>query len=164
MFGNKLAGGSISDLEFIRKKILSGDWITVTGAIDAITNEIAYTPATGKTFFLYQASISMKTNPTASSTTSSNGTVVSNDQIVAALKVNTVVKDTVKIGMATQASARDYSTSAGAGDGSGFGVSSKSYFTWHGSLVGDGAKKVTIENILDDGSAIATLEGWIENT
>ena len=32
------------------------------------------------------------------------------------------------------------------------------------SLVGDGAKKIEIENTLDNGTAFATMSGWLSDT
>lgn len=152
--------GGVSDLQFIRQKAIDGDWITVTGAINAVNDTIEYIPANGKTFFLYDASIVMNANPGAVGNI--NATTSSTDQTVAALKVDTVTKDTAKIGMATRAGA---SAPNNAGSGSGFGLQSKCHFNTLGLiLVGDGIKKVEVENILDGGSADANLSGWIEDT
>ena len=153
----------LSDLEFIRQKILDEDWIIVTGAIDAITNEIAYTPASGKTFFLYSAKIvsTGHSNPPAMAT--DPGNVITNNRVQAELKVNTVKKDTANVGFvynATNVSLGNIGRGAGTGSGA-----YKCAFDCLGlSLVGDATKKVTIENTLDNGTAIATLTGWIENT
>ena len=52
-----------------------------------------------------------------------------------------------------------------AASGSGFGITGDGKFTVLGlSLVGDGIKDITIENVLDDGVAFATMSGWIEDT
>lgn len=160
MMDLQLYGVHDSDLEFIRSKVLSGDWVSVRGAIDAVNDTIEYVPASDKTFFLHSASIVMTENPGAGGT--SNGSSSSDSQIVAALKIDSVIKDKAKVGIATNAVASAVNR---AGSGSGFGTDAKGAFNVLGlSLVGDGAKKVEIENILGSGAADAILMGWVEDT
>jgi len=162
-FLKQKAGGKLSDTEFMAIKAFEGKVVTVTGAINAVNDTIEYVPASGKTFYFHSASIVMTTNPSATSSADGTGSeVASKDQVVAALKVDTVTKDKAKIGMAT--SAREIQAYNG-GSGSGFGLDAKCYFNCEGLfLQGDGAKKVEIVNILDSGSADATIIGWIETT
>jgi hypothetical protein len=152
--------GSLSDIEFVRQKALDGDWITVTGAINALNDTIEYQPATGKTFFLYSAKIVMNANLAA--VASFNATQTATDLTTAELKIDTVTVDTAHIGFSEKVSS---SSPGGAGGGGGYGVNSESHFDCLGqSLVGDSSKVVEIENVLDSGSATATLSGWIEDT
>ena len=152
----------LGDIEFIRQKELDGDWITVTGAIDAITNEIAYTPASGKTFFLFSAKIINTGHSNPPSMASTTGNAITNNRVQAVLKVDTVVKDTANVGFVYNATSSTTSNGRGAGTGSG---EYKCDFDVIGlSLVGNAVKKVTVENTLDNGSAIATMIGWIEDT
>ena len=141
----------LSDLEFIRDKALAGDWVTVTGTIDAVTNEIAYTPATGKTFFLVEAKVILDDNPTGDS------------KVVAALKVDGVIKDTTTIGV--EGNITNVGTTNG-GFGYGFGFPGDGKFIAKGlMLVGNSSKKITIENIVDAASGVtASLSGWIQDT
>lgn len=155
----------LSDLEFIRSKVLSGDWITVQGAINASGNEIAYTPATGKTFFLFEAKIVITTQtglPSISGGSTSQN-VQTDDMVSAALKVDTVTKDKVNVGMRAGASSGSASSGYG-GAGSAYAYTDGHFNCLGLSLVGNSSKKVTIENIGDLGSADAYLSGWIENT
>ena len=46
---------TLSDIEFIRSKVLSGDWIHLTGDINNLNDTLSYVPANGKTFFLFSA-------------------------------------------------------------------------------------------------------------
>jgi len=142
----------MGDYEFITDKVKAGDWIELTGPINAITDEISFIPASGKTFFPNEASIVMTANPNVPV---SGGT---RDQIVAALKIDTITKDKAKIGIDVELSSLNNA-------GGGFGTQSKSYFNARGlSLVGDGFKAITIENIVDNGFADATFSGFIEDT
>lgn len=167
-FENKLAGGNtISDLEFIRKKMLAGDWITVTGNINALNNEIAYTPATGKTFFVHSAKIVISTHTNAPSLTSSTPQNSNNsDRVKAELQVDGVVKDTTNIGIVLGIDSQ-FNGAGGAmhAAGAGAGTIGDGRFNCIGLfLAGNSIKKVRIINTLAAGSAIATLVGWIENT
>lgn len=150
----------MGDIEFIRQKTLDSNWITVTGAIDAVTNEITYTPASGKTFFLYEAKITMNKNNIAVG--SFNATQTITDQTTAELKIDNVTVDTGHIGLSEKVSS---SAPSNAGGGGGFGLNSESRFLCQGQyLVGDAAKNISIENVDDDGSCTATMTGWIEDT
>ncbi len=151
----------LSDLEFVRTKALSGNWITVQGAINTLASEIAYIPASGKTFFLHSAKIIINTHSNANVRTTV-GTSNTNNTVKAALKVDSVIKDTTMIGSATGSF---YLTGSSGGGGSGYGLHGDGRFNCIGlNLVGNGVKKVTIENILDNGSVDAFMAGWIEDT
>lgn len=49
--------GDMGDIEFLRQKSLNGDLVIVTNSVTAVGEITQYTPATGKTFFLYKAAI-----------------------------------------------------------------------------------------------------------
>ena len=99
----------------------------------------------------------------ASASAVGDGTSTVKNAVQAAFKVDTVVKDTTEIGMVSfsrsRAASNTYSNSIG------YGTMGDGRFDVMGlSLVGNSSKKVTIENSLDDGDAIATFNGWIEDT
>ena len=154
-----LFNGKTNDLEFIRDKVKSGDWITVQGAIDAVNDTIEYQPATGKTFYLYSAKIVLNVIPTMSVTYNANNVKM----IKAALKIDTVVEDTTIIGVRSAGGA--ISATSGALAAAGFGTPGDGRFDVSGlSLEGNSSKVVEIENVEDGGSADALLMGWIEDT
>jgi len=147
----------MGDLEFIQEKVIAGNYFQVSGDINTLASTISFTPASGKTAFLIEAKITMTTNPSASSTTG-DGTSTSIDQVVAELKISGTTKSKAKIGIASQASG----FSLDGGNGSGFGVNSESNFNVKGlSLVGTGSASITIENVLDSGSAFAEMSGYL---
>jgi hypothetical protein len=152
-----IKGGTteLSDIEYMAIKAFNSKVVVTTGAINAVTNTISYTVPSGKTAYLAEASIVMTTNPSASSAISGGVATSNYDQIVGALKIDGVTKDKAKIGKGTAAH----------GGGSGFGLGGKSYFNVLGlSLAGDGSKTITIENILDAGSADASFTVFLETT
>ncbi len=150
----------LSDTEFMAIKAFDGKVVTVTGAINAITNTIEYVPASGKTFYFHSAKITMTTNPTPAINNSTPTSSSTNEQIVAELKINTTTVDSATVGVASTTNL----VSVGGG-GAGFSKGGMAYFDVKGrTLEGDGAKKIEIENVLDNGSATATLIGWIEDT
>jgi len=155
--------GDTGDLVFLKERILSGNTFDVSGDIDAVNDTIEFIVPNGNTAFLVEAKITMKANPVASADGGAVGTkVVSQDQIVADLLIDTVVKDKVKIGMST-ASLTSQANNSGAG--SGFGTNAQASFNVKTlSLVGDGIKKIEIKNVLDSGSAFATMSGYLTDT
>ena len=152
----------LDGLQFIRQKTLDGDWIHLTGAIDALNDDLVYAPANGKTFFLYSAKIVITNQPGSASAAGFSGS--SHAAIVkAVLKIDTVVEDTTQIG--TQGGAAGTNNSAATNSASAWGTVGDGRFDVTGlSLVGNGIKEVAIENVLDAGDANATLTGWIEDT
>jgi hypothetical protein len=85
-------------------KAFDGKVVTVTGAINAVNDTIEYVPASGKTFYFHSAKIVMTNKPISDKFSRwYRLKVASKDQIVAALKIDTVTKDKAKIGMATSA-------------------------------------------------------------
>ena len=147
-----------SELEFIRDKILAGDWFEVSGDINAVNDTIEFIPPSGKTAFLFKAKIVITTHTNYSNAA---GALI-NDRVRADLLINAVVKDKTNIGMT------GITTSSGGGlpsGGLGSGSIGDGKFNALGlSLVGDGALKIEIKNSLDNGSAFATMSGWLEDT
>jgi hypothetical protein len=143
----------LSDTEFLAIKEFDSKLITVTGAIDAVNDTIEYVPATGKTFYLHEAHIV----PTAHSTSNA---------IEADFKVDGTVIDTVNyiIAQATHTENKGTANAGGAGWGYGLGFNAGKFVVKGVSLEGNSTKKIEIENVLDGGSGIATLVGWIETT
>ncbi len=153
-------GGGMGDLEFIQSKVDSGDYFQVSGDIDNFGDTIEYIVPNGKTAYLISAKITMKANPTLSVSLPGSGSV--NDQTVADLKIDSNVKDKATIGIWASYAG---STGSTPGAGLGFGKSPPGKFDVLGlSLVGDGVKKIEIENIADSGSAFATMAGYLKDT
>ena len=153
--------GQTTDIAFVEAKVLAGDYFQVSGDIDAITNEIVFVVPNTKTAFLLEAKITMKTNPLAVGGGPSSSSV--NDQITAELKIDNVTKSKAHIG--GSAFGKGNPTNNSGASGSGMGFSSESHFNIIGlSLVGDGVKEISIENVLDDGSGFAEMSGYLINT
>ena len=82
----------------------------------------------------------------------------------AELKVDNVTKDSTNIGI-THHGQHTNPGGSPAGEAGGSGTIGDGILAGLGnSLVGNATKNVSIENVLDDGTAIATLTGWIEAT
>lgn len=141
----------MGDLEYIQGFVISGNYFQVSGNIDALAATIEYVPASGKTAFLIEAKITMNANP---------GATAGINQIVADLKIDTVTVSKAKIGTAA-------ATFAGVREigGAGFSPGNESFFSTLGkSLVGDGVKKIEIENVLDSGGGFAEMSGYLVDT
>lgn len=155
--------GAATDIAFIRDRVNEGNWIEVTGAINAVTNTISFVPASGKTFYFHRAKIviSGSTNP-ATVTGGLNTTNSVINRVQAEIKVDGVTKDFTNLGM------NSFARSAGGASNShtsAYGDTGDGRFDVEGLfLVGDGIKTVVIENTVDAGSATATFSGWIEDT
>ena len=150
----------LGDIEFIRQKVLDGDWITVTGDINAVNDNITYTPASGKTFFFYDAKITITGHPDPAEGIGLGGHIVAKNAIQAELRIDTVTKDTANVGALTSAEVN----SSRWAYGNGYNLISQSFNVIGLFMDGNASKVVEIRNILDDGSAIATFSGWIEDT
>ena len=92
-----------------------------------------------------------------------NTNSVISDRVKAALKIDGTIKDTTNIGivMATDTLSSTANTSSGLGNGT---IGDGRFNVLGISLVGDGAKKIEIENTLDGGSAFATMSGYVIDT
>lgn len=156
------AGVGQSDLQFIQKQIDDGNWLESTGAINAITNKITIIPATGKTAYMHEAKIQI-TGHTQAALRLSTGTDLALNAVEAVLKVDTVEKDRTSQGMISKSVVQ-----AGLGSGGQsvqYGNIGDGKFNVKGlSLVGNGTKELAIENLVDNGSAVATMSAWIKDT
>ena len=151
----------MSDSLFMAKTAFQGKVITVTGDIDAVNDNIEYVVPTDKTFYFHSAKIVITghTIPAATTTTS---TVTTKNAIEAVLKIDGVVKDTTNIGIISVSKGVDFTGRTLSGNA--YGTIGDGRFDVNGRLlVGNGTKKVEIVNTVDNGSATATLIGWIED-
>ena len=156
-----LEGIDLGDLEFIRDQVKAGNWLEAHGAINAVTNEISIIPASGKTFYAYRGKIDL-TSDNAFTRVAATVQITTN-KVTATYKVNGTPKDTARVG--NKAIIGIGSSVDILNGGAGVGGDLIGRFDVAGlSLVGNGVKKVTIENTLDNGSADATMSGWIETT
>jgi len=149
----------MGDLEFIEGKVLASNYFQVSGDINAINDTIEFIVPNLKTAFMIEAKIiiSTHTEPAVFPGTSPSNTVT-RDAVRADLKIDAIVKDTTNIGVMAQSSFRG----SGTGAIGGYGDIGDGKFNVLGlSLVGDGVKKIEIENTLDDGSAVATFSGYL---
>lgn len=154
----------LSDLQFIQDRVDAGEWLEAHGAINAITNEIAITPANGKTLYMYRGKIVISTHTNPPAIGNQTSSTIVNDRVKAAFKIDGTIKDTTNIGIVMNATTNNASQAAASGS-SGNGTIGDGRLDIAGlSLVGDGIQDVTIENTLDAGSADATMSGWIKNT
>lgn len=154
----------VGDLEFIQGKVTAGDYFQVSGDINALNDTIEFIPANGKTAFLIEAKIIITGHltPASASGAGASASTVKNE-IEAALKIDGITKDETNFGFSSFSrsvvSVSTYSNS------NAYGQNSDGKFNVLGlSLVGDAAKKIEIENILDDGSAFATMSGYTIDT
>lgn len=159
-----ISSGSMGDLEFIESKVIAGDYFQVSGDINILNDTIEFVVPNGKTAFLIEAKIIIKGHVTpASAFNVGDGVSTVKNEIEAALKIDGVVKDETNLGFdsfsRSKASSSTYSNS------NAYGILSDGRFGVLGlSLVGDNTKKVEIENILDNGSAFATMSGYLIDT
>lgn len=151
----------MGDTEYMAKKAFDGKLITVTGAIDALNDTIEFVVPNGKRFYFHSAKIVISDHVVSPAADAS-----AEDRVKAALKIDGVTKDTTNIGVAMRIATREHTNAAFTGGGTGTGTIGDGKFDVKGlSLIGDGAKKIEIENILDGGgSAVATFIGFIEDT
>lgn len=152
----KVEGDDMGDIEYIEGKVLAGDYFQVSGDIDILNDTIEFIVPNGKTAFLIEAKIVI-TGHTSGTTTK--------DMVEAELKIDGVLKDTTNIGTATTSTLLTSGSDMIAGSGSGTGTIGDGKFNVLGiSLVGDGAKKIEIENTLDSGTAFASMSGYLIDT
>ena len=160
---NKIVGGvDMGDLEYIEGKVLSSDYFQVSGDISTLNDTIEFIVPNGKRAFMIEA----KVIPTGNNTFPGfpGGFTITNtsNEVEAQLKIDTVVKDKVHVGSVT-ATSKIQNGGSGQGTGSGgYGNKNKDSFNVLGlNLIGNGVKKIEIENILDNGTAFATMSGYL---
>jgi len=151
----------LGDFEFIQNKVLDGDYFQISGDINNLNDTIEFIVPDLKTAFLIEAKIVISNHSgLAGMTTGTTQNTIAQSRVRADLKIDGVAKDTTNIGGASNMS------TTGAHDvtsgGSGYGTIGDGHFNVVGlSLVGDGIKKIEIENTLDAGDAIATMSGYL---
>jgi len=147
-------GVDVGDLEYVEGKVIANNYFQVSGNINALNDTIEFVPASGKTAFLIEAKIVITGHVTPAGITST----VKNE-VEAVLKIDTAIKDTTNLGFSSNASADGIN---GRGVGTSYGETGNGRFNVLGlSLVGNGAKKIEIVNTLDNGSAFATMSGYL---
>lgn len=152
----------MGDLEFIQGKVTAGDYFQVSGDINALNDTIEFIVPNLKTAFMIEAKITMSTNPFIAITSGVGATQNTNDQIVADLLIDTVVKSKAKIGVGISA---QQGQGTGGTNVSNVNASNDGKFNVLGlSLVGDGVKLIEIENVLDSGSGFAEMSGYLIDT
>jgi len=155
-------GLTSTDLAFIQKKVEDSEWWEVDGAINAVTNTIEFIPASGKTAFIFRAKIQITGHTQAALRTSGSGSTVVLNAVEASLKVDGVEKDRTNMGMISRS---DIAAGLNNTESVQYGNLGDGKFNAVGLfLVGDGVKKITIENVTDNGSAHATMSGWLSDT
>ena len=122
------------------------------------------TQAPNKTAFLIEAKIVNQTilTPFAMTSTTVQNTISAN-MMKAALKIDSVIKDESMVGTISQVT--NNGNVAPQVGGTGVGNVGDGRFNVLGlSLVGDGAKKIEIESIINAGSVRATMSGYLIDT
>jgi len=149
----------MGDLEFIQTKVLAGDYFQVSGNINTLNDTIEFIVPSVKTAFLIEAKIVITTHVTPASRTASSGTTTTKDQVAADLKIDSVIKDKTNMGfssVAANAIGSVFTSNNAIGD-----IGDGKFNVLGLSLVGNGIKKIEIVNTLDDGSAFATMSGYL---
>lgn len=163
----QIEGVDVGDLEFIEGKVVAGDYFQVSDDINAITNTIEFIVPSGRTAFLIEAKIVITGHTTPAANSGSVGLNADNivkNAVQAVLKIDTNVKDTVNAGQGSRAHHVNFSGTSGGSQGNGILYGDGIFNVLGLSLVGDGIKKIEIENTLDDGTAFATMSGYLIDT
>ncbi len=114
---------------------------------------------------MIEAKIIITTHPSLAVTGTGQATSQQKNVVQAQLKIDSVVKDTTNIGTQSMSDTRTGVNSAIIRIASGNGSLGDGKFNVLGlSLIGDGVKVIEIENTIDDGTAFATLSGYLIDT
>lgn len=158
-------GGTVKDmgdLEFIQEKVLSGDYFQVSGDINTLGSSIESNPIpVGKTAFLIEAKIVITGHelPASVSILGTGSSTVRN-MVEASLKLDDITKDETNLGFSSFSASRAASNTYASANA--YGTLGDGRFDVLGlSLVGDGVKKISIENILDNGNAFASFSYYL---
>ena len=165
LFSGSVEVADVGDLEFIQGKVIAGDYFQVSGDINAINDTIEFIVPSAKTAFMIEAKVIPTGNNTFPGFPGGFTITNSSNEVEADLKIDSVVKDKVHVGSVT-ATSKIQNGGSGQGTGSGgYGNKNKDSFNVLGlSLVGDGIKVIEIENTVDNGSAFATMSGYVIDT
>jgi len=156
-----IKGIDMGDLEFIQDKVIAGDYFQVSNNINALNDTIEFIVPNGKTAFLIEAKIVITGHVIPNVGSGVPATTETKNMVEADLKIDTVVKDTTNIGFATVTSVQNTVNTRSMDYGN---IGDGKFNVLGLSLVGDGIKKIEIENILDDGTAFATMSLYLINT
>lgn len=150
----------MGDTEYMAKKAFDNKTITVTTDIDADGSKLSYTVTTGKKFYFHSAKIVITghTVPAVFPGVGPSNTTTQ-DAVEADLIINGSAVDTTNIGVMAQSSFR----SSGTGAIGGYGNIGDGHFDVKGRTAESG-QVIEIKNIVDDGTATATLIGFEEDT
>lgn len=138
----------VGDLEFIQVKVLASNYFQVSGDIDAINDTIEFIVPNSKTAFMIEAKITP------------NNTGI-NNKVGAELKIDGTKKDETSI---FRAQNQQMGGTNQGGSGYGMAESGGKFNVLGLSLVGNGTKKIEIENTSDAGGAFATMSGYLIDT
>lgn len=149
----------MGDLEYVEGKVVSGDYWDISGDINAVTDTIEFVPANGKTALMIEAHVSMTSDNNLTTILNSDATTV--NKITANFQIDGVEKDRLRIGNKVKTGDENGVLFGSAVDNF---VSKEQFSVLGKSLIGDGIKKIEIENILDSGSAFAAMSGYVRDT
>ena len=149
--------GDMGDTEYMAKKSFDGKTVTVTADIDTMGSKLSHTVPAGMRFYFHTAKIVVTGHPAAARQTNENFP----DAVEADLKIAGNVVDTTNIGVRTQAAST--TGTGGAPAASGYGNLGDGKFDVKGRIA-EAGQVIEIENIVDNGTATATLIGFEELT
>jgi len=151
----------LGDFEFIQSKVLDGDFFQISGDINNLNDTIEFIVPDLRTAFLIEAKIVI-TGHTNPPDMNANTQTTTSDRVQAELKIDGAVKDTTNIGIVSSMAGDGIAGGEPSG-GAGYGTIGDGRFNVVGlSLLGTVlGEKIEIENILDNGSAIATMSGYL---
>jgi len=131
----------VGDAEFLRDKEVAGNLITVHGTDSATGDAVTTVPATGKTFFIFAASVNITSID-----------VVTTHETRAELQNDGAIMDSASI---FSSATSDLPT-----------LPKVDFIIVSDSLVGNGSKAYSIDVITNPQSDVVrgTIEGWIEDT
>jgi len=157
------ASGGMSSEQFLQDKIIAGDSFQVSGDINLLNDSIIFIVPNGKTAFLIEAKIVSVNHIDPPTIPGASGNTINDNRVEAALVIDSLLKDKANVG--TVMSASKQTTTNGAGGQSGTGNQNGDPFNVKMlSLIGDGIKTIEIINLLDNGTAFATMSGYVIDT
>lgn len=137
-------------MEYVSVQLFNNNIQYVSGAINAVNDTIERIVPNGKTAYILEAKIVPTGHINLGSLTDP---LEIKNQVEAQLKVDTAVKDKTNVGIQSYVRSDANAThSLGAGN-----LNTGIFNTLGLELDGDGAKKIEIENITDNGSAFASM-------
>jgi len=95
----------MGDLEYIESKVVAGDYFQVSGDIDNLNDTIVYVVPNGQTAFMIEAKIIITNHPgLAAFTSATTQNTLAQSRVRADFIIDTSVKDTTNIGVASNMS------------------------------------------------------------